>query len=130
LCLSACSAAPDHEAGAPASEAVAAPDGAEVASRLGCAGCHQDPSGPALAGRTSKAPFGPNLTPDVETGLGAWSDAELTRAIREGKDDEGQTLCAVMPRFADLADADARALVLYLKGLSPVRREVPETECE
>lgn len=74
--------------------------------------------------------YATNLTPDLETGIGAWSDGELVRAIREGVDREGHTILPVMPyQFAHgMSDADALALVAYLRSLVPVRHAVPANQ--
>lgn len=68
----------------------------------------------------------PNLTPDAETGLGNWSDAEIARAIREGVDKDGVGL-VIMPshNYHALSDEDLAAVVGYLRALEPVRNEVP-----
>lgn len=68
----------------------------------------------------------PNLTPDRETGLGDWSDAEIARAIREGVDKDGVAL-VVMPayNYKALSDADVAAIIGYLRNLEPVRNEIP-----
>ena len=67
-----------------------------------------------------------NLTPDVETGLGAWTDAEVVRAIRSGEDREGHTLAPVMPYawFRGMSERDALAVARYLRSLPPVRNDV------
>ena len=67
-----------------------------------------------------------NLTPDPATGLGAWSDAEIVRAIRSGEDREGKVLAPVMPYewFRGMSERDALAVARYLKSLPPVRNEV------
>jgi mono/diheme cytochrome c family protein len=67
-----------------------------------------------------------NLTPDVQTGLGAWTDAEIVRAIRSGEDREGHTLAPVMPYawFRGMSERDALAIARYLKSLPPVRNQV------
>src|SRR5512141_990164 len=56
--------------------------------------------------------YASNVTPDVETGIGGWSDGELVRVIREGVDREGHTILPVMPyQFAHgMSDEDALAL--------------------
>ena len=71
--------------------------------------------------------YPPNLTPDHETGLGAWSAAEIVRAIRTGVRPDGRVLAPVMPwhNYAVLTDEDATALVGYLRSLPPVRNAVP-----
>ncbi|HYH80771.1 MAG TPA: c-type cytochrome [Longimicrobium sp.] len=63
-----------------------------------------------------------NLTPDAATGLGAWSLAEIVRAIRNGNDREGHLLAPVMPYqwLSGMSDADALAVATYLKSLPPV----------
>ncbi|MGG5821976.1 c-type cytochrome [Falsiroseomonas sp. HW251] len=115
--------------------------GEYLATIMECAGCH---TGGALPGQPdprlhlagSAVGFGipgvgvfypPNLTPDRETGLGAWSEAEMIRAIRTGVRPDGRVLAPVMPwhHYAALTDDDARALVRYLRGLPPVRHATP-----
>ncbi len=55
-----------------------------------CAGCHTaDPARPFAGGKRIDSPFGAiysaNLTPDRETGLGAWTDDDFLRALRLGR---------------------------------------------
>jgi mono/diheme cytochrome c family protein len=68
-----------------------------------------------------------NITPDHETGLGAWTDGEILRAIREGVDRDGKALFPMMPYsgFRHLADDDAEAIVAYLRTMHPVKNQVP-----
>jgi len=68
-----------------------------------------------------------NITPDVETGLGSWSDDEIARAIREGVRKDGTALFPVMPYmdFAKLDDEDVKAIVVYLRTVAPVKNTVP-----
>jgi mono/diheme cytochrome c family protein len=72
----------------------------------------------------------PNLTSDLETGIGNWSDGELVRAIREGVDREGKLIFPVMPYqfYHGLSDEDALSLVAYMRSLEPVSHEVSENE--
>jgi mono/diheme cytochrome c family protein len=71
--------------------------------------------------------YPPNLTPDRETGLGAWSAAEIVDAVRKGVRPDGRMLVPVMPfpSYSALSDADAMALAVYLKSLPPVKHTVP-----
>jgi mono/diheme cytochrome c family protein len=107
--------------------------GHDVIGRLGCESCHTAKAGPTLGG--NPAPllggglYAPNLTSDPDTGLGDWSEAEVIRAVRQGTDDEGATLCAAMPRYAALGDDDAHAMVAYLRSLPQVRQAVPSSTC-
>jgi len=67
-----------------------------------------------------------NITPDPTTGLGAWTDGEIVRAIREGVDRNGDALFPMMPyvHFANLGDEDAKSIVVYLRTLKPIRNQV------
>ncbi len=114
--------------------------GKQTVQSQACATCHQsdNASDGILAGRTQPAAgqkaglklYGPNLTPDPDTGVGGWSDEEIEQALLTGVDDEGQTLCTAMPRFANLSAGEIKDLVAYLRSLPPVHNEVPESVCE
>ncbi len=71
--------------------------------------------------------FPPNLTPDMETGIGKWSEDEIMMAVRGGSRPDGRELVPVMPwrSYAALSDEDARAVAAYLKSLPPVKNRVP-----
>ena len=72
----------------------------------------------------------PNLTPDKETGAGAWTDDQLARAIREGIGHDGRALFPVMPypRFREMSDEDLASVIVYLRSLPAVHHELPTTE--
>lgn len=72
---------------------------------------------------------GPNLTPDRDTGIGAWSDGELMRAIREGVDRHGTSLFPMMPyqRFRRLTDDDTLAIIAYLRSVPAIKNPLPRT---
>jgi mono/diheme cytochrome c family protein len=69
-----------------------------------------------------------NITPDADTGLGKWTDGEILRAIREGVDREGNALFPLMPysHYRSLSDEDGKAIVAYLRTLTPQRYEKPK----
>jgi mono/diheme cytochrome c family protein len=71
-----------------------------------------------------------NITPDPETGAGTWTDDQLSRAIREGIGHDGRTLFPLMPYgvFRYMSDEDLASVVVYLRSLPPIRRELPKTE--
>ncbi len=71
--------------------------------------------------------YPPNLTPDPETGLGKWSEADIIKAVRTGVRPDGRQLVPVMPyhSYGKLIDADAKAVAIYLKSLKPVQNRVP-----
>lgn len=71
--------------------------------------------------------YAPNLTPDKETGLGDWTDAQIITAIREGKRPDGSIIGPPMPvvLYRGISDRDVRAIVAYLRKLKPVKNKVP-----
>jgi mono/diheme cytochrome c family protein len=71
--------------------------------------------------------YGPNLTPDKETGLGNLSTEQIVSAFQTGMLPDGRKLAPVMPyeAFAKLTKADALAIAAYLKSLPPVANKVP-----
>jgi mono/diheme cytochrome c family protein len=71
--------------------------------------------------------YPPNLTPDPETGLGTWSDADIITAFTTGVRPNGRQLAPVMPymSYAHITADDAAALVAYLRSLAPVQHKVP-----
>jgi mono/diheme cytochrome c family protein len=102
-----------------------------------CGNCHtpQGPGGPDetrhLAGGTPIEEPGMvaiprNITPDVETGIGAWTDAQIIRAIRDGVRPDGRVLGPPMPfgMYRQISDRDVAAIVAYLRTVQPVRNEI------
>jgi mono/diheme cytochrome c family protein len=95
----------------------------------GC-GCHTGPDGAIGAGGGEvPTPFGrfygTNITPDPETGIGRWTDAQVIAAIREGMLPDGAAESPAMPyyRYAGMSDGDLADLIAYVRALAPVRRE-------
>ncbi len=72
----------------------------------------------------------PNITPDPETGIGRWTDAQIITAIREGRRPDGRIIGPPMPidLYRQMSDRDVRALVAYLRQVKPVRNQVPPSE--
>ena len=69
-----------------------------------------------------------NLTPDMETGTGAWNEELFIKILRTGKFmASGRDILPPMPWFnyAKLTDADLKAIFAYLKSLKPVKNQVP-----
>ena len=69
-----------------------------------------------------------NITPDIETGAGTWTDDEFARAIREGIGHDGRTLFPMMPyqNYRNLSDEDLASVIVYIRSLPPVRNELPK----
>ena len=80
-------------------------------------------------------PFGTwrstNLTPDEETGIGAFCDEELVNAIRQMRKRDGSLIHGPMALYQQgwyqLTDDDAMAIVAFLRSLPPAHHEVPES---
>ena len=72
--------------------------------------------------------FTRNITPDVETGIGAWTDDQIKIAIKTGIDNKGKLLFPVMPYhvYNGMADADLEAVVAYLHSVGAVNNPVPD----
>ena len=102
-----------------------------------CGNCHS-PKGPpdVVAGkdfsgglRFNEPPFdvtAPNITPDKETGIGAWTDEQIATAITTGKRPDGRQLAPIMnyAAFTHLTKEDVAAVVAYLRSIPPVHNQV------
>jgi mono/diheme cytochrome c family protein len=101
----------------------------------GCTNCHTAKNGELLAGGDAIAsPYGdfyaPNITPDPETGIGGWTQAQFDRAMREGRDPEGRPLYPAFPytSYTRMTDEDLAALKGYLDALPAVSRAARDHE--
>jgi nicotinate dehydrogenase subunit B len=108
--------------------------GRQLAALGDCAVCHTAVNGATNAGgRAIETPFGTiystNITPDTETGIGAWSYPAFERAMRDGIHRDGRHLYPAFPytHFAKTTDADLQALYAYLVAQAPVRAENRKT---
>ncbi|ALX13641.1 cytochrome C [Burkholderia cepacia JBK9] len=109
--------------------------GRQVALAGDCAVCHTAPGGATNAGGLAlDTPFGTiyttNLTPDPETGIGAWSYPAFARAMREGISRDGTHLYPAFPytAFAKLSEPDLLALYAYLMSQPAVKHVPPKTK--
>jgi mono/diheme cytochrome c family protein len=100
--------------------------GEYVSKAAGCVGCHTEEKKDAVpyaGGRELKTPFGtfygPNITPHKEEGIGAWSEADFMRAMRDGRRPDGANLFPAFPypSFTRMNDADLKDLWAYLRSL-------------
>ena len=71
----------------------------------------------------------PNITPDPETGIGKWSDADIKKAITEGISPSGGHLSPPMPYpfFKNMTEEDLDAVVAYLRTIPPIKNKVERT---
>ncbi|MCF5052537.1 c-type cytochrome [Pseudomonas syringae] len=127
----------DHSAGikAPSTqpqEDPAVARGRYVAIAGDCAACHTDPrhGKPFAGGYALETPFGKllasNITSDKNTGIGAWTEQEFTRAVREGKGRHGENLYPAMPynAYVKVSDQDMHDLWAYMQTVPAVNNEV------
>ena len=101
--------------------------GAYLARAGNCIGCHTVAGGAAYAGgRGIPTPFGTiyasNLTPDIATGIGAWSSADFWRALHTGRARDGRLLYPAFPypNYTRITRDDSDALHAYLRSLPAV----------
>lgn len=68
--------------------------------------------------------YPPNLTPDLETGIGNLSDEQIARAVRYGVKHDGTALAPFMS-FNEMSDDDLTAVISYLRSAPAVYNKVP-----
>ena len=102
-----------------------------------CKACHTAPGGsPYAGGRAMQIPrlgtlYTSNITPDINTGIGAWQLEEFERALRHGIGRDGRNLYPAMPydAYAKVTAEDMRALYAYfLFGVAPVHEASPDNK--
>lgn len=124
--------------------AATAEKGLEAVGKRKCKDCHgENMAGQVkpLTGQTDTRVelYPPNLTPDVETGLGdpnnpdpavkGYTDDLLARAIREGYDKNDQVLCPQMKHYPEMSDFEVFSIVKYLRALPPVKQKILRSVC-
>jgi mono/diheme cytochrome c family protein len=100
-----------------------------------CQACHTRDGGvPFAGGRAFKTQFGTlyssNITPDPETGIGAWSAGDFLRAVHKGVRPDGTHLYPAFPyaAYTYLTDDDVKVIWTYLRGVRAVKNQVPANE--
>lgn len=125
--------------GARADAATPTERGQYLVTIAACRGCHtpRDAGAPALSGGTRfgngpAAVSAPNITPDVETGIGSWSDQQIVTAIRQGVRPDGTRIRPPMPQAAYrfMSDQDSEAIAAFLKSVPPVHHDVARSAAQ
>ncbi|MDE1167213.1 MAG: cytochrome c [Pseudomonas sp.] len=106
--------------------------GRYVAIAGDCAACHTDPhqGKPFAGGYALETPFGKllasNITSDKSTGIGAWTEAQFTRAVREGRGRDGENLYPAMPynAYVKVSDQDMHDLWAYMQTVPAIDNKV------
>jgi mono/diheme cytochrome c family protein len=98
-----------------------------------CISCHTRPDGePFAGGRALNTPFGviysANITPARPAGIGAWTEQQFARAMREGIAADGRHLYPAFPytAYTKVTDPDVHAIYAYLQSLRPVNYTPPK----
>jgi mono/diheme cytochrome c family protein len=106
--------------------------GRYLATAADCGSCHTMPGSdhPLSGGRAIETPFGflaaPNITPDMATGIGAWTDEEFDAAVRRGRSRNGARLYPAMPfpYYSRMSREDIKDIRSYLNTVAPVQNAV------
>ncbi len=106
--------------------------GRYLATAADCVACHTVPGSgkPFAGGRPIETPFGnitsANITPDKDTGIGAWTDDQFERAVRKGIRPDGSRLYPAMPfnAYTKMSHDDVVSIRAYLKTLPAVHNPV------
>ncbi len=120
---------PAFAQGANSADAATLAQGAYLAKAADCAACHTVPHRqPFTGGLGMSTPMGKiyttNITPDPDTGIGRYSEADFAKALRAGVARDGHNLYPAMPypSYAKIRDQDVHALYVYfMQGVKPVR---------
>jgi mono/diheme cytochrome c family protein len=109
--------------------------GRYLAAAGDCEACHTSKDGtPFAGGRPIETPFGTifsaNITPDRDTGIGAWSDDQFYRALHEGIAADGSNLYPAFPYpwYTKVTRDDSDAIRAFLKTLPPVPNKKPDNQ--
>lgn len=102
----------------------------------GCISCHKGESDESVpsGGYALESDFGtfyaPNITPDVETGIGNWTGADFLAALKHGRTPDGSFYYPAFPyrSYAGLTDEDVLDMAAYIMSLDPVSYQEPEPE--
>jgi mono/diheme cytochrome c family protein len=100
-----------------------------------CGSCHTaDSSKPFAGGKRIDTPFGgvysANLTPDLNTGIGRWTDEAFLRAMRYGERPDGASEYPAFPypHFTKVTRQDIFAIRAFLHTLAPINNTPPRSE--
>ena len=111
----------------------------------GCGNCHTPRQGGTLEGRVipgTELSGGlqldedvghlsmPNITPDIETGIGEWTNQQIVTTLRDGRRPDGKIIGPPMPisMYRNLSDNDATAIAAYLLAIQPVKHAVQRSQ--
>lgn len=111
-----------------------------VENVMQCGTCHDTPSpagradpatrqaGGRVFGNAGPRAVTPNITPDPQTGIGGWTEAQFADAMRNGRRPDGTRIGPPMPveAYRGISDSDMAAIWTYLRSLPPVRHAVTE----
>jgi mono/diheme cytochrome c family protein len=106
-------------------------EGAYLVAAGGCLACHtsaEKDAVPFAGGHALKTPFGvfytPNITPDIQTGIGGWSEDNFLKALKMGIRPNGSHYFPSFPytSYTRMSDDDALKIFAYLNALPATKR--------
>ncbi len=117
------------------SEAELIQQGEYLATAGNCVSCHTIEGGELMAGGLPfETPFGviysTNITPDIETGIGDWTEWDFLNSVRHGVNADGKHLYPAFPytAYTKLSNKDIAAIFAYLKSLPAQSNTPPANE--
>jgi len=117
------------------------PTGNQYVDARRCPACHQGPDPQTtgvMSGAIDPIPgdfgtgvvlYGPNLTPDMTTGIGSWTDDQIQTAILYGIDNQGEHLCPEMSHFPDMGTDEVQSIIAFLHTLPAVSHQTMGSVC-
>lgn len=97
----------------------------------GCISCHEGHDTEGLSGGMAFASefgtfYAPNITPDIETGIGQWQGKDFLLALQHGRGPQGRFYFPAFPyrAYAGMTDQDVLDIGAYLLAQEPVVNEV------
>lgn len=117
-----------------ATDAATIERGAYIYQAGGCGACHQveGAEGPS-GGYEIESPFGgtfhvPNITPDVETGIGGWTGKDFLLAVKHGRKPSGGFYWPAFPyrSYKDMSDDEVLDVAAYLQSLPAISNQVAD----
>jgi mono/diheme cytochrome c family protein len=132
---------PAPGAGVPMTRAQQIARGDYLTTVMGCGHCHTPGGAYGSPDQTRRyagqevgwygtwgVTYGRNLTPDAETGIGKWTEADIVKVFQTGTRPDSTAVLHPMPWpwLASLTKEDAAAIAAFLKSLPPIVHKVPD----
>jgi mono/diheme cytochrome c family protein len=81
--------------------------------------------GNMLLDASARQVYSANITPDKETGIGSWTEAQFLRAVKGAFRPDGTPVLYPMQPYVEMTDQEAKAIFAYLRTIPPIRKTRP-----